>query len=59
MSMNSLLQMLSANFRGIGKDVLPTTTALAELEGSGGVTSWLNGVVGVNSPWERVASTAR
>ena len=39
--------------------MLLTTIALAELVGSGGVTSWLNGVVGVNCPSGRVASTAR
>ena len=54
MSMNSPFQIFSASFRGTGREVLPTTTALTELVGTGGEISWLKGVPGINSPSARV-----
>ena len=50
MSMNSSFQIFSASFRGTGREVLPITTALTELVGTGGEISWLKGVPGINSP---------
>ena len=54
MSMNSPFPIFSASFRGTGREVLPTTTELTKLVGTGGEISWFKGVPGINSPSARV-----